>query len=818
MSIQRNDWSLQRKGIIDQDRHKERVKEAIKKNLGSIVSNESIILSDGKRTVKVPIRALDEYKFRFDYRKRKQVGQGDGKTQVGDVIGRENPQGQTGKGKGKGQAGQDTGGEYYEAEVNIDDIAALIFEDLHLPFLEEKAKKAVQAKTTRFNEIRRTGVMANLDKRRMILENIKRNAREEGRARFGDVKKEDLRFKTWEENLRYESNAVVIAMMDVSGCLTGGHLIEMADGSYKDIADIEKGDCVACVDLRSHEKTASTVAATFTKSTSRTLVIEAEDAALRATPAHVFFVYDEQHNHIIEKRADELSADDKLILVNSWGRGAERQWENALTTDQAYLLGAMLGDGHLRIPTKAKTYGTYPSISDENLARLENYRQLFQSAFDKHGIIKLKRGEHSRQRLNVNSTALVHELAERYPMLVKRSPQRYIESTLYKEPPRVRAAFLRGLFDAEGTLAHHSVILNSSSNRLIKQVKHLLSYWGIRARVTHFLQNEHRLGDKPIKSGLYYTLSINAKDAVRFRDVIGFSCREKAAKLERLAARQQAGINAMRSKFIMPFEWRERFQHLPRATRTYSYYRPHAQALSFSQLQTIASDTKATDAHLNALQDILKRQLIVSRVKRVTTLDEPVVVYDFEVKDHHNYIVDGILSHNSMGEFKKYIARSFYFWMVRFLRTKYDNVDIVFISHHTEAKEVTEEQFFTQGESGGTVVSSAYHLALEIIKERFTPADWNIYPFHFSDGDNYYSDNEEATRLADQLITTCNLFGYGEIGEEGATSYRRSSGALLSIFNDRLKKKDRFVGVRIDDKEDVYPALKQFFGRRGIEA
>ncbi len=216
MSIQRNDWSLQRKGIIDQERHKERVKEAIKKNLGSIVSNEAIILSDGKRTVKVPIRALDEYKFRFDYRKRKHVGQGDGKTRVGDVIARE---GQPGQGQGSGQAGQDAGGEYYEAEVNIDEIAALIFEDLQLPFLEEKAKKAVQAKTTQFNEIRRTGVMANLDKRRMILENIKRNAREEGRARFGNVRKEDLRFKTWEESLRYESNAVVLSLMDVSGSM-----------------------------------------------------------------------------------------------------------------------------------------------------------------------------------------------------------------------------------------------------------------------------------------------------------------------------------------------------------------------------------------------------------------------------------------------------------------------------------------------------------------------------------------------------------------------------------------------------------------------
>ena len=388
MSVQRNDWSLQRKGVIDQERHKERVRDAIRKNLGSIVSNEAIILSDGRRTVKVPVRSLDEYKFRFDRRKKKHVGQGDGKTRVGDVIGRES-QGAGRGAAGGGPAGREAGSDYYEAEINVDELAALIFEDLRLPFLEEKARQAVPAKTTRFDEIRRTGVMANLDKRRMMLENIRRNARENRGAKFGRVRPDDLRFKTWAESNRHESNAVVISMMDVSG---------------------------------------------------------------------------------------------------------------------------------------------------------------------------------------------------------------------------------------------------------------------------------------------------------------------------------------------------------------------------------------------------------------------------------------------SMGEFKKYIARSFYFWMVRFLRTKYDHVEIVFISHHTEAKEVSEEQFFTQGESGGTVVSSAYRLALDIIRARYPPADWNLYPFHFSDGDNYYSDNEEAVRLAGELITTCNLFGYGEIGEENAGGYRRASGALLSVFTDRLKGRGRFVGVRIDEREDVYPALKEFFGGRGLEA
>src|ERR1043166_5192513 len=123
MSIQRNDWSLQRKGIIDQERHKDRVKEAIRKNLGSIVSNEAIFLSDGKRTVKVPIKALDEYKFRFNFHKGKHVGQGDGKTRGADVIGRNS---RPGSGQGSGQAGQDARPDYSEAEVNIDELAALI--------------------------------------------------------------------------------------------------------------------------------------------------------------------------------------------------------------------------------------------------------------------------------------------------------------------------------------------------------------------------------------------------------------------------------------------------------------------------------------------------------------------------------------------------------------------------------------------------------------------------------------------------------------------------------------------------------------------
>lgn len=368
--ISKENWSLHRKGQLDQQRHQEKVRDAIKKNLADIVSEESIIMSDGKQIIKIPIRSLDEYRFRYDFNKQQHAGQGDGKSKKGDVLGSEKA-GQ-GLGKGKG-AGSDPGVDYYEAEVSLDELAEIIFEDLGLPNLDNKKTPDMENVSIEFRDIRKKGLMGNLDKKRTLLENIKRNAIK-GKREAGSITPEDLRYKTWEEKISYESNAVVLAMMDTSG---------------------------------------------------------------------------------------------------------------------------------------------------------------------------------------------------------------------------------------------------------------------------------------------------------------------------------------------------------------------------------------------------------------------------------------------SMGAFEKYIARSFFFWTTRFLRTKYTNVRIVFVAHHTEAKEVTEEEFFTKGESGGTRCSSAYQLALDIVDKRYSPQDYNVYLFHFSDGDNLPSDNDLCLKLVDQLLAKCNMFGYGEIGNP----YYSSS--LLSIF--KKVKNEKFISVAIKDKSQVYPALKTFF-------
>lgn len=162
----------------------------------------------------------------------------------------------------------------------------------------------------------------------------------------------------------------------------------------------------------------------------------------------------------------------------------------------------------------------------------------------------------------------------------------------------------------------------------------------------------------------------------------------------------------------------------------------------------------------------------------------------------------------SMDTMKKYLARSFFFLLYQFVCTKYRNVEIVFIAHHTEGKEVTEEEFFHRGESGGTFISSGYNKALEIIQERYHPSLWNVYAFHCSDGDNFESDNPATLKAAKELCEVCNLFGYGEIKPLGSRYYESS---MLNIF--RRLEVDNFQTVLIERKEDIWPSFKAFLAK-----
>ncbi|MGD6819177.1 sporulation protein YhbH [Metabacillus sp. 113a] len=215
--ISNEDWSLHRKGYDDQQRHQEKVQEAIKNNLPDLITEESIIMSNGKNVVKIPIRSLDEYKIRYNYDKNKHVGQGDGDSQVGDVVARDGSQQGQGPGKGQG-AGDQAGEDYYEAEVSLMELQEALFKELELPNLKRKEMADSIVENIEFNDIRKTGLMGNIDKKRTMMSAYKRNAMK-GKAQFYPIYPEDLKFKTWNEVIKPESKAVVLAMMDTSGSM-----------------------------------------------------------------------------------------------------------------------------------------------------------------------------------------------------------------------------------------------------------------------------------------------------------------------------------------------------------------------------------------------------------------------------------------------------------------------------------------------------------------------------------------------------------------------------------------------------------------------
>jgi uncharacterized protein len=174
----------------------------------------------------------------------------------------------------------------------------------------------------------------------------------------------------------------------------------------------------------------------------------------------------------------------------------------------------------------------------------------------------------------------------------------------------------------------------------------------------------------------------------------------------------------------------------------------------------------------------------------------------------------------SMDESKKFLARIFFWLLYRFVQSKYEHAELVFITHHATAREVNEDEFFHTMESGGTVVSSAYELALEVIAARFPSDQWNIYAFHISDGDNWQDDNSLVVVRAKELLACCNLFGYGQVNPTEDFYFPAGSARQWSTVFDVLKPLEEDfsnVGfVRINTREDVYPQFRELMTREKV--
>ncbi|QUT13505.1 YeaH/YhbH family protein [Rahnella inusitata] len=162
----------------------------------------------------------------------------------------------------------------------------------------------------------------------------------------------------------------------------------------------------------------------------------------------------------------------------------------------------------------------------------------------------------------------------------------------------------------------------------------------------------------------------------------------------------------------------------------------------------------------------------------------------------------------SMDQATKDMAKRFYILLYLFLSRTYKNVDVVYIRHHTQAKEVDEQEFFYSQETGGTIVSSALKLMDEVIQERYDPAQWNIYAAQASDGDNWADDSPLCHQLlAQKILPMVRYYSYIEIT-------RRAHQTLWREYEVLQQKFGNFAMQHIREQEDIYPVFRELFHKQ----
>ncbi|MCE9637575.1 MAG: DUF444 family protein [Planctomycetes bacterium] len=163
----------------------------------------------------------------------------------------------------------------------------------------------------------------------------------------------------------------------------------------------------------------------------------------------------------------------------------------------------------------------------------------------------------------------------------------------------------------------------------------------------------------------------------------------------------------------------------------------------------------------------------------------------------------------SMGEEQKEIVRHTAFWLDTWIRSQYRNVVVRYLVHDATAREVDRDAFFHVKESGGTKISSAYQLCLDILEKDHPVDQWNVYAFHFSDGDNWSSgDTTECIELlTKRLLPAVNLFAYGQV----KSAY--GSGQFKGDLDQAFKGRDDVATTDIVGKDGILPAIRAFLGR-----
>lgn len=200
--------------------------------------------------------------------------------------------------------------------------------------------------------------------------------------------------------------------------------------------------------------------------------------------------------------------------------------------------------------------------------------------------------------------------------------------------------------------------------------------------------------------------------------------------------------------------------------------------------------------------------------------DNPVVIPLREDKRYRSWKISWLPESNaaiiymmdvsgSMGDEQKELVRLESFWIDTWLQSQYQGLQVRYITHDAAAREVDRETFFHTRESGGTMISSAYQLCAEMIESDFGSGEWNVYPFHFSDGDNWSSEDTQhcIELLKQRLLPAVNQFGYGQVHSP------YGSGQFIKDLTEALGEEEKLVCSEIPDREAIIQSIRDFLGK-----
>ena len=205
-------------------------------------------------------------------------------------------------------------------------------------------------------------------------------------------------------------------------------------------------------------------------------------------------------------------------------------------------------------------------------------------------------------------------------------------------------------------------------------------------------------------------------------------------------------------------------------------------------------------------------QVLRERLARIPFIDDVDIRYHRHYKEpvpHSKAVMFCLMDvSGSMDQNTKDLAKRFYILLYLFLSRNYDKTEVVFIRHHTSAKEVDEDEFFHSRETGGTVVSSALELMKSIVEARYSPTEWNIYGAQASDGDNWPDDAGRSTDLINQLLPLCQYYAYVEITTAGDKPLWQTYTPLLAQWP------ESFAMQHITGPGDIYPVFHDLFRKQ----